>query len=348
MKIIACMSGTSLDGLDIALCQFSTQSSLYQFEVLYCKTYPYDEDLKQRLSEAHSASALEYVRLEKYLSDDFADKIQHFIDLYQIKDVDYIASHGHTVFHQPENGFTYQIGKGLQMAQRLGIPVIYDFRSADVFNGGQGAPLVPIGDALLFPDYDYCLNIGGFSNVSYQLDNERIAFDVSPANIVLNALSEKLGAPYDKDGAWAKRGQIIADLLEQLNKLDYYTQTPPKSLGKEWVEHYVLPLISPFDNYYDVLRTFTEHIAIQLGRVLNTPNSKTLVTGGGAYNHFLIERIKTHSRSEIIIPDATIVEFKEAIIFGFLGYLKVNKKINILSSVTGACKDSSAGLIAYP
>ncbi len=348
MKIIGCMSGTSLDGLDLICVDFETLGGKINFDIQASELFPYTPEILQPLKLADKCSALKFIELERDLSLFYADSIRCFIEKHQIESVDYVASHGQTIFHQPEKGFTYQMGNGLLMAQQLQIPVVYDFRSLDVFYGGQGAPLVPIGDKLLFSDYDYCLNLGGFSNLSFQKGDERVAFDICPVNIVINELSRKLGKPYDESGLLAQKGHVIPNLLDQLNALEYYAQTFPKSLGKEWVDKHIFPLISSELDIYDVLRTFYEHITYQIGSVLKKPSSETLVTGGGAYNLFLMERMRCYSESKIIIPDHQIIDFKEALIFALLAYLRVRNEVNILSSVTGASQDSSSGLIAYP
>ncbi len=348
MKIIGCMSGTSLDGLDLIYAEFNKFNNRISFNIHASEMLPYSQEMIQFLKAADKLPALRFVELEKDLSLFYVDSIQYFIKKYQIKELDYIASHGQTIFHQPDKGFTYQMGNGLLMAQQLQVPVVYDFRSLDVFYGGQGAPLVPIGDELLFSDYDYCLNLGGFSNLSFRKNEKRIAFDICPVNIVINELSQKLGKPYDESGLLARKGSVIPGLLEQLNALDYYRQTAPKSLGKEWVDKHIFPLFQAETELYDVLRTFYEHVAFQIGQVLKDSSSKTLVTGGGAYNLFLMERIRSYSESEVIIPKNQIIDFKEALIFALLAYLRVRNEVNILSSVTGASQDSSSGMIAYP
>lgn len=345
MRIIGCMSGTSLDGLDLALCEFWEDNGEPKFKIIFAKTYDYTDDWRNRLANAEHLSGLDLTKLDKDFGRLTSEFVERFINENKLEDIDYIASHGQTIFHQPERRITLQIGCGICIANNLKIPTINDFRSLDVELGGQGAPLVPIGDLLLFSGYDYCLNLGGFSNVSFNKDKERIAFDVSPANLALNYYANQLGHDYDFDGNLGRKGEVIEPLLSHLNSLEYYKKSHPKSLGKEWLVDVFLPLIPEDEDVLNVLRTIYEHIAIQIGRVLKRENTRTLVTGGGALNSFLMGRIKEHSDSEIIIPEEEVVNFKEALIFAFLGYLRINNRINVLKSVTGATRDSCSGVI---
>ena len=252
--------------------------------------------------------------------------------------------------HQPEKGLTLQIGNLPEISSLTNQTVVCDFRVQDVKLGGQGAPLVPIGDQLLFPEYDYCMNLGGFSNVSFEQNNERIAFDISPVNTVLNFYANKLGMDYDDKGNISKTGICNQGLLSQLNALDFYQKKHPKSLGFEFVKETILPIIESYPiPIEDKLNTFTEHIALQIALALPNKNGSLFITGGGAYNNFLMDRIQFHlPEMKIIIPSAKILEFKEALIFALLGVLKLRGEINVLSSVTGAKKDHSSGMIYSP
>ncbi|MCB0399329.1 MAG: anhydro-N-acetylmuramic acid kinase, partial [Winogradskyella sp.] len=282
-------------------------------------------------------------------SNYLAKEINNFINKHKITNIDFVSSHGHTALHQPENGLTYQIGNHQVFAEVLQQKVICDFRVQDVEYGGQGAPLVPIGDRLLFHNYKYCLNLGGFANVSFEKNNERLAFDICPMNIVLNHYVSKLNLEYDDRGRMASTGKVNKDLLAELNQLEFYNQLPPKSLGLEWVKRFVLPLIDSYNlKVEDILRTFIEHIAIQISKVLENQSTSILITGGGAFNDFLIQRLKEKTISNIVIPDNEIVEFKEALVFGLLGVLKERNEINCLKSVTGAVRDHSSGKILFP
>lgn len=341
------MSGTSLDGLDIAYCEFTDDRN---FQLLAAETYNYPAAWQERLASLHLASAEEYARADAELGRYFGEKVQHFRDIHPGR-VDYIASHGHTVFHQPENGFTAQIGDGNAIHAVTGIPVVCDFRRLDVALGGQGAPLVPIGDRLLFGQYDCCINLGGIANISYELDGERIAYDIAPCNMALNYLAGKQGMTYDAGGETARRGTVITSLLARLETLEYYHVPAPKTLGKEWFEKSFLPYLAPFENQplENVMRTVTEHIALRLAASIaqsGTDTHRVLITGGGANNQYLLELLKEKIGSiEIESADPRLVDYKEAIIFALLAYLRINNKTNTLASVTGASRDSSGGVI---
>ena len=264
-----------------------------------------------------------------------------------LENLDAVCSHGHTILHQPQNGFTLQIGNLPEISSLIHQTVVCDFRVQDVKLGGQGAPLVPIGDRILFSEYKYCINLGGFSNVSFEQNGTRIAFDISPVNTVLNFYANLLGLNYDDKGQLTRTGKINSILLNELNDLDFYQQKFPKSLGFEFVKEIVLPIIEKYKiPIEDKLRTFTEHIALQTALALPNKNGSMLATGGGAYNDFLMERIQANiPEMKIIIPSSKILEYKEALIFALLGVLKLRNEINILSSVTGAKMDHSSGII---
>jgi anhydro-N-acetylmuramic acid kinase len=257
---------------------------------------------------------------------------------------DIIASHGHTIFHEPQKRIMFQIGDGAAIAAETGIDTVSDFRRLDIMLGGQGAPLVPIGDRLLFGDYDYCLNIGGFSNISFEKDGKRIAFDISPVNYVINHYSRQIGLEFDKDGEIAKKGKVDQKLLDELNALPYYNQDGPKSLGREWVEKIIYPMLeSKGMKLEDMLRTYYEHAAMQIAKVAK--NGKMLITGGGAFNKFLIERIDALTGCETVIPEKQIIDYKEALIFAFLGALYMADEASCLASVTGAKCDNIGGML---
>ncbi len=339
------MSGTSLDGIDLAEIVFNYTDEKWSFEIQAAETVPYSSYWKDKLRDGINYSEGKLERLDFKYTEKLSEEILKFIREHNIQEIDAICSHGHTILHQPEKGFTYQIGNLPRISKILGRTVICDFRTQDVALGGQGAPLVPIGDKLLFPEYDYCLNLGGFANCSFEKNGERIAFDICPANIVLNEYSERLGKDFDEGGKLAASGNINTPLLNQLNALSFYAEKPPKSLGLEWVKRAVYPLLDGFDiSSEDVLRTFTEHIAVQLSKQFSA-NSLVLITGGGVYNSYLIERLKNLTSIEVVIPTSNIVEYKEALIFGLLGVLKLRDEVNCLASVTGASADHSSGKI---
>lgn len=355
------MSGTSLDGIDLAEIVFALDSDVkgnfdfqenrskkWNFEILNAQTIPYSSFWKNNLREAINFSQEKLERLDFKYTEKLSEEILRFIRLKNIQEIDAICSHGHTIIHKPNKSFTYQIGNLPRLAKMVSRKVVCDFRTQDVNMGGQGAPLVPIGDRLLFPQYDYCLNLGGFANISSEVHGRRIAYDVCPANIVLNRYAEKLGKEFDESGNFARDGQIDSKLLQKLNSLSFYSENPPKSLGLEWVNENIFPMLETFDiSPKSILRTFTEHIAIQLAIQFHK-NSSVLITGGGTYNSFLIERLKSLSEIEVIVPSAKIIEYKEALIFGLLGVLKMRGEINCLSSVTGAKNDHSSGEVYLP
>lgn len=341
-RILGIMSGTSLDGIDMAICQFQQLNGKWNYTIELAQCFDYPQSWKERLLNLPQASALELAQCDIDYGYYLGDLAKHFIASAP-KRPDYIASHGHTIFHQPENNLTLQIGSGQALAIRAAVPVISNFRNKDVLMGGQGAPLVPIGDQLLFDDYDYCLNIGGIANISFQ-EGKRIAYDICPANMVLNSLANRLQLDYDKDGSFARQGHLEQGLFDRLNNLSYYHQAYPKSLGREWVAETVFPLLqsSATEN---LLHTLCEHIAFQIGRCTSKEQARMLVTGGGAFNTYLMERIAAHTNATVLVPDSTLVSYKEALIFAFLGLRYLCNEANCLSSVTGAPKDSVGGVL---
>ncbi len=346
LTVLGLMSGTSLDGLDLALCEFFERRGKPGFKLLKAKTKSYSKQWKSKLSEIKQGKAEEYFALNTEYGNFIATEIKDFLKRSKIKP-DIIASHGHTVFHQPQKGFSTQIGCGATIAGLTGITTICDFRSMDVAVGGQGAPLVPIGDKFLFGEYEACLNIGGIANISFERKGKRIAYDICEANMLLNFLTIKMGKPYDQGGKIAASGKIINDLLHALNKLSYYKKAGAKSLGREWFENFVLNLVNKYDeDVKDLLATATEHIAQIISNELNKNKLKSvIVSGGGAFNSFLMKSIKSKTKCKIIVPKKEITNFKEAIIFAFLGYLRLNEKVNALGSVTGASKNSIGGAV---
>ena len=346
-NVIGVMSGTSLDGIDLAHIHFTVFEGKWSFTILESEIISYPPDWLNKLKVAVSFSAEKLTQLNEDYTQFLGDIIKSFIDNYHIKNLDAVCSHGHTILHQPQNGFTLQIGNLPKIAAIINQKMVCDFRVQDVKLGGQGAPLVPIGDRILFSEYDYCLNLGGFSNVSFEEYSKRIAFDISPVNTVLNLYANQLGLDYDDKGTIARSGRLNSELLKDLNALDYYKKSFPKSLGFEFVKEIVLPLIEKYSiSIEDKMQTFTEHIALQTSLALPNKQGKILITGGGAYNDFLIERMQFHlPKIQVIIPDNKTLEFKEALIFALLGVLKLRNEINVLSSVTGAEKNHSSGVI---
>jgi anhydro-N-acetylmuramic acid kinase len=346
-NVIGVMSGTSLDGIDLAHINFTIKNEKWSYEILESETVSYSNDWLNKLKIAVSFSSEELLKLNDDYTDYLGNVIKSFIAKYKILNLDAVCSHGHTILHQPQNGFTLQIGNLPKIAEIINQKMVCDFRIQDVQLGGQGAPLVPIGDRILFAEYDYCLNLGGFSNVSFESNNKRIAFDISPVNTVLNFYANKLGLDYDDKGKISKSGKINLELLNELNSLDYYKKSFPKSLGFEFVKEIVLPLMENYSiSIEDKIHTFTEHIALQTSLALPIKSGKILITGGGAYNDFLVERMRFYLPNiEIIIPDNKTLEFKEALIFALLGVLKLRNEINVLSSVTGAKMNHISGVV---
>jgi len=345
---IGCMSGTSLDGLDLVACEF-TCAPTWNFKILKSTTITYSRKWVHKLSTAAELNALDFALLNNEYGKFVGKQILDFCsDLPEKPDL--VSSHGHTIFHQPDMRLTLQIGNGASIAAACGLPTACDFRTMDVALKGQGAPLVPIGDELLFGDYAICLNLGGFANVSFRENDERKAFDICPANMALNHFTKEMGYEYDLDGNMGRSGTVRDELLVLLNELDFYQQEGPKSLGREWFEKEFLTLINSFQlSPIDILRTLYEHISDQLYKAVeNHPKGQILITGGGAHNVFLIELFSEKTKHKTIIPSTQIIDFKEAIVFAFLGVLRLREETNCLRSVTGAIHDHSGGAIYLP
>jgi anhydro-N-acetylmuramic acid kinase len=345
-QVIGVMSGTSLDGIDLAHIVFIKNNTI-TYQILEHETISYPKEWQNQLKNAihFSDKNLEDLNIKYTLF--LGQIIKNFIEKHQLENtIDYVASHGHTIKHQPHKGITLQIGNLKEISNIIKKTVVCDFRVQDVMLGGQGAPLVPIGDEILFNEYDYCLNLGGFSNISTKSNGKRIAFDISPVNIVLNHYCNQLGFDYDDKGNFAASGKWNKNLFNQLNANIFYSKKPPKSLGLEFVQKEIIPLIDSFNiDVKEILFTFVNHIAFQISQVIQE-NKSLLITGGGVYNDFLIENIQKYApKIKIIIPDSKTIEFKEALLFGLLGFLKMNNEINVLSSYTGASKDHSSGKI---
>ncbi len=342
------MSGTSLDGLDIAFCTFTELTKDQPlFAINACHTYPYPDEIRELLSKALTCDAGTLISLHNKYGIFLAEKIQEFLQETSMQKPDLIASHGHTLFHQPPQ-YTFQLGSGSSIAAITGIPTVCDFRSTDLVLGGQGAPLVPVGDRDLFPQYEACLNLGGIANISYEKKGSRIAYDICPVNLPLNYLSSKLGFAFDEDGKIAASAKPDKELLNTLNKLEFYNLEGAKSLGREWFEANFIPHIETVPPEI-ALATVSLHIVEKLNIEFSKNSlSQVLVSGGGARNQHLISELRLASDTIISIPETNIIDFKEALIFAYLGYLRFKEKINVLASVTGAAKDSSSGAIYLP
>lgn len=345
--VLGLMSGTSLDGLDLALCEFHKENGTIRFRILKAETRAYNDEWTAKLKAAPKLSTEAYLALHAEYGRFIATEVNSFLG-HSGQRPSLIASHGHTVFHDPERGFSAQLGCGATIAAKTGISTVCDFRSLDVALGGEGAPLVPLGDKLLFGDYQACLNIGGIANLSCEgPSGERLAFDICVANMLLNRLSERLGKAYDEEGKLAAGGKLNQNLLESLNALPFFQVKGPKSLGREWFESQLLPVMNASSSSVeDLLSTATEHVALQIAQSLSQYHIKeVLCTGGGALNNFLIERIKAHSPAKLILPEPVILHFKEALIFALLGYLRASERCNTLASVTSASRDSIGGAL---
>lgn len=344
MRVLGVMSGSSLDGLDLALCQLEEHGGRWSFSIVDARTDPYDANFRHRLLAAMPGSALDMARLHRDLGDRIGRSCTDFL---AGRTVDLIASHGHTLFHQPSEGLTVQIGCGARIAAITGRTTVCDFRTLDMALGGQGAPLVPLGEQLLFPEHKAFLNIGGICNLSLHHGDHVIGYDLCIGNQALNFLAEEAGMPYDMDGVLARSGEVDDGLLARLNALPFHQQPPPRSLGREWFEEDVRPLIAdarmPLPRR---MRTAVEHMAQQIGRAMRGHQGPLLVSGGGAHNSFLVERIATHVPVEL--PPPLVIDYKEALIFALLGVLRMRGEPTALASVTGARQGSSGGAVFEP
>lgn len=342
--IIGLMSGTSLDGVDVAACRFWQENETWHYAIDAANTYPFSKEWKIKLENASLLSGLELQLLHNEFGRLLGNFVQDFISNHAIH-AQIIASHGHTIFHQPDKKLTVQIGSGAEIAAITCLDVINDFRVIDVALNGQGAPLVPIGDELLFAQYDACVNLGGFANISTRNKGKRIAWDICPVNIALNYMAQKMDFDYDKNGELARSGKLIPELYEYLLSLSYYQLSFPKSLGKEWVETHIFSYLSQNNwNTMDVLHTLTQHCAQVIAQeIQGIEASNALFTGGGTLNTYLMELIRKKTSCSIIIPAPHLIHFKEALIFAFLGHLRSLEHHNSLQAVTGATRNSIGG-----
>lgn len=345
---IGLMSGSSLDGLDIACVQFEFINTTWEYKILHCSCIPYPQFLYEQLIQARNISSIELYRLHSRLGTYFGQCVTDFIKKNQITNIDLIASHGHTIFHEPHNNVSVQIGCGAAIAASSGIKTVCDLRSSDIAYGGQGAPIVPIGDRLLFNTFDAWINIGGICNITLKKDaNTFIAYDIGVANQILNYYSKQVGKEYDENGTIAASSTINKELLEALNQIDYYNQVPPKSLDNGF-RHEIISLIDRYTiSVQEKIATYTYHIALQIAAQCKNIK-QVLVCGGGAHNTFLIQTIKAHTTATIVCPDATLIDFKEAIVMAFIGVLRICEIPNVYASVTGASNDSCNGAIYIP
>ena len=358
-RAIGVMSGSSLDGLDVAFVEFQENAGKWKYEISQADCYPYNENWIGKLRSATSLNSVDYQLLHVEYGHYIGEQINRFIEENKLHyQVALIASHGHTTFHIPSKKMTAQLGDGASIAAETQLPVITDLRALDLAFGGQGAPIVPIGEKWLLGDFDFFLNLGGIANISFKSD-PYIAFDICAANRILNMLINNEGKEYDDRGEMAKNGEINFELLQKLNGLDYYSQPYPKSLANDFGTDIVYPMI--FDTgceTRDALRTYVEHIVIQIKLAIGNwqlaiakppiANRQLLVTGGGAFNTFLINRLSeelTQLQIEVMVPDEKLIQYKEAMIMAFMGVLRWRQEYNVLSSVTGASRDSIGGAL---
>jgi anhydro-N-acetylmuramic acid kinase len=354
-RVIGVMSGSSLDGLDIVFAEIQEQQGKWSYQLVAAECLPYSLDWQTQLRDAIHLSAKDYLLLHSAYGKYIGDQINKFIDKHELHyQVALIASHGHTSFHLPPY-MTAQLGDGAAIAAVTGLPVISDLRSMDVALGGQGAPIVPIGEKLLFKDFDFFLNIGGIANISVNLPDKYVAFDICAANRVMNMLVAQLGKAYDENGSIAATGSVDETVLNQLNALEYYQQSFPKSLSNDFGTEVVYPMLTKGLSIPDALRTYIAHIAYQVAMSVTPhlnaiPKSeyKMMITGGGAFNGFLVDEIRQHLERfqvEIIIPDEGLVAYKEALIMALCGVLRWREENTTLASVTGASRDSVGGAV---
>ncbi|MEM1258179.1 MAG: anhydro-N-acetylmuramic acid kinase [Bacteroidota bacterium] len=353
-KVLGLMSGTSLDGLDLAYCHFWNKEGTWNFEIRQCGAVSYDQRLFEQLKNSIHLSEEEHLQLHYTYGVWLGQQARDFIEKHRLE-IDFIASHGHTSHHRPEEGITFQLGDGQQLANASGAKVICDFRTLDVSLGGEGAPLVPIGDHLLLSEYPFCLNLGGISNISFQKAGKRIAYDIGMANMPLNYLTEQINLKYDKGGALARSGELIPQLLDNLNALEYYELPYPKSTGYEWFSSKVKPLLERSKTETkNLLHTLIHHNCEQIAKAIENEKpdgkSRVLLTGGGALNDFFVETLQKELGriGEVIIPPKKFIEYKEAMVFAFMGVLKHLGATNVYASVTGAKRNSSSGVIFNP
>ncbi len=358
-KVIGLMSGSSLDGLDIAFVQLQENGGKWSYEILHADCYEYNSELINKLKNAIDLPALDYQLLHTEYGHFLGKQVNLFVEKNNLyHQVSLISSHGHTTFHVPQKLMTAQLGDGAAIAAETHLPVVTDLRAMDIAFGGQGAPIVPIGEKLLLGDYTYFLNLGGIANISANINDSFVAFDVCAANRVLNMLAEEKGFAFDNDGQIAAAGNINHELLQKLNELEYYKLPYPKSLANDFGIKTVFPIIKQsLLSIEDAMRTYVEHIVLQIknGIVnasgnykLQTINYKLLATGGGAFNSFLMKRLKellAEINIEVFIPEENLIRYKEALIMALMGILRWREEYNALSSVTGAKRNSIGGAL---
>ena len=345
---IGLMSGTSFDGLDIVYCSFNYNNG-WGFNIINSECIKYSKQWVSKIIKANNLNAREFLILHKDYGTFLGEQVNIFIKKNKITQLNCISSHGHTIFHEPKKGLTFQLGSGAAIAAITNKTVVSDFRTLDISLGGQGAPLVPFGDELLFNKYNYCLNLGGIANISFLEKGNRIGGDITFANMASNFLVAKLGYNYDNNGNIASSGKVNHELLTQLNSNAFFQKEMPKSLAREDFENWFLPIFNANKktNIPDQLATLGLHVAESISNTIKKNKSDVLITGGGTYNKYWINLLKKNYAIECIIPQNNIIDYKEALIFAFLGVMRLEKNINILKTVTGASRDNIGGVIHF-
>ncbi|XP_064473646.1 anhydro-N-acetylmuramic acid kinase-like [Ornithodoros turicata] len=365
-EVIGVMSGSSLDGLDIIYTRFSlTSSDCWEYNIQHCTCYNYSPTWIDKLKHATSTSALEYQLLNTEYGRYIGEYVLRFIRENRLDGkVHLIACHGHTVFHLPSQLTTSTLGDGATVAAVTGLPVVSDLRSMDVALGGQGSPIALTAERKLFGnEYQFFLNIGGMACLTYAGKNysDSFAVDVCPANQLLNLLANREGRAFDRSGEMAKSGKVSTRLLKDLDDFDYYKKSFPKSLGVDFGPEILYPLIQAHDlSTADALQTFTEHICNQVAEVIRLvertvkdglpQSSKMLVTGGGARNLFLVDRLTERLkefRITVVVPNDELVKFKEALVTSVIGVQRLRGEENFIGEVSGASRSSIGGAFWY-
>jgi anhydro-N-acetylmuramic acid kinase len=352
-RAIGVMSGSALEGLDIIFAEFHISSGAWQYTVQAAECYPYTDDWREKIRTAGSLSSIDYLALHAEFGHYIGEQVNRFIEAHQLQyKVQLVVSHGHISFHLPEKKLTAQLGEGASIAAVTGINVVSDLRVMDVALGGKGAPLFPLGEKLLFSEYACFLNIGSIANITFHEPGGVIAFDVCPANRILNMLAAQSGKAYDDGGKMAKAGEVKPELLKILNGLEYYSMPYPKSLTSDFASDVIYPLVRGA-GVNDAMRTVVEHIAVQTANAVSQLNKggaplKLLITGGGANNSFLVSRIQSLLEPlnvEAVLPDPYIVDFKESLVVALLGILRWREENSALAEITGASRDSIGGAV---
>lgn len=356
-RALGLMSGSSLDGLDMALVEFEEIGGKWNYTILNSDCASYPDEMKERLKHSTELNAPDYLQLNVDFGRLIGNLVNDFINKNDLAyKIQLIALHGHTTFHIPQKGVSAWLGNPADVAAITKINVVSDLRAMDVALGGQGAPIVPLGEKLLFPDFNYFLNIGGIANISILKNDKKIAFDVCAANKVLNMLAEQTGAGYDKDGAIAAAGNVSTALLTELNRLEYYKQPYPKSLANNFGIETVYPIVNAAPvSLEDKMRTYVEHIVTQISYAINdasqrnpSETEKLFITGGGALNSFLVKRLTAVLKQyniEVFVPEKETIDNKEALIMALLAVLRWREENTVMNEITGAARPSIGGAV---